>query len=136
MSKDVLQRRLPVSKQLCTKTSILQSTAGAEYTLDRPCTSTVVKLLFPQSEEGWACCTPNVVQTLVFYCRLPGLNRHWIDLVHPLSENYIFYSRNKFGQLFPNILSTLVINSRYTTLDHHFTDRHRWQSVMFSAWVV
>ena len=25
---------------------------------------------------------------------LPRLNRHWIDLVHPLSDNYFFYSRN------------------------------------------
>ena len=38
-----------------------------------------------------------VVQTLVFYSRLPGLNRHWIDLVHPLSENYFFHSPKKVG---------------------------------------
>ena len=55
------------------------------------------KLLFPQSEEGRTCCTPNVVQTLVFYSRLPALNRHKIDLVHPLSDNYYFYSRKKVG---------------------------------------
>ena len=62
-------------------------------------TFTVGKLLFPHSEEGWACCTPNVVQTLVFCSRLLGLNRHWLDLVHPLSENYLFHSRNKVGPI-------------------------------------
>ena len=83
--------------QRCTNAGTLQSTTRAEQTLDRACTSTVGKLLFPQSEGGWACYTPNFVQTLVFYNRLPGLNRHWIDLVHPLSENYFFHSRKKVG---------------------------------------
>ena len=64
------------------------------------CTFTVGKLLFPQSEESWACCTFNIVKTLVFYSRLPGLNRHWIDLVHPLSVNYLFHTRNKVGSIF------------------------------------
>ena len=54
---------------------------------------------FPQSEEGWACCTSNIVQTLVFYSRLPGLNRYWIDLVHPLSVNHFFHSRKKVGPI-------------------------------------
>ena len=57
------------------------------------------KLLFPQSEEGWACCTSNTVQTLVFYSRLPWLNRHWIDLVHSLSVNYFFHSQDKVGPI-------------------------------------
>ena len=65
----------------------------------RDCTSTVGKLLFPQSEEGWAFCTSNIIQTLGFYSRLPGLNRHWLDLVHPLSENYFFDSRNEVGPI-------------------------------------
>ena len=64
-----------------------------------PCTFTVGKLLFRQLEEGWACCTSNIVQTLVFYSQLPGLNRHWLDLVHPLSVNYFFHSRNKVGPI-------------------------------------
>ena len=70
-----------------------------DYRLRGPCTFTVGKWLFPQSEEGWACCTSNIVQTLVFYTRLPGLNRHWIDLVHPLSVNYLFHSRNEVGSI-------------------------------------
>ena len=69
-----------------------------DQTLSGPCTFTVGKLLLPQSEEGWAC-TSNIVQTLVFYSRLPGLNRHWLDLIHPLSENYFFHSRNKVGPI-------------------------------------
>ena len=72
---------------------------GVDYTLGRPCTFIVGKLLFLQKEEGWVCCTSNVAQTLIFYSRLPGLNRHWLDLVHPLSENYFFHSRNKFGPI-------------------------------------
>ena len=64
----------------------------------RPSTFIVGKLLFPRS-EGWASHTSNTVQTLVFYCQLPGLNRHWLDLVHPLSENYFFHSRNKVGPI-------------------------------------
>ena len=131
-------------------------------TLDRSCTSTVGKLLFPQSEEGWTCCTPNVVQTLIFYRRLPGLNRHWIDLVHPLSENYFFHSQKKvipvvhstlykhwyltvdyqgwidsgirLCQLFPNIVPMLVNNSRSPTMVQHLIDRYNWQSAMISAW--
>ena len=39
------------------------------------------------------------------------------------------------GQLFPNIVSTLAINSRFPTLEQHLTDRHSRQSVMISAWV-
>ena len=107
-----------------------------DQTLGGPCTFTVGKLLFRQSEEGWACCTSKIVQTLVFDSRLPGLNRHWIDLVHPLSVNYFFHSRNKVGPLFPNIVPTLVINSRSPTSDQHLSDRHSRQSVMISAWVV
>ena len=53
------------------------------------------KITFSTVGEGWACYTANIVQPLVFYSRLPGLNRHWMDLVHPLSVNYIFHSRNK-----------------------------------------
>ena len=70
-----------------------------DQTLGGPCTFTIGKLLFPQLEGGWACFTPKVVQTLVFYSRLPGLNRHWIDLVHPLSGNDFFHSRNKVGSI-------------------------------------
>ena len=58
-------------------------------------------LLHLLSEKGWASYTPNVVQTLVFYSQLPGLNRHWINLVHPLSVNYFFHSRNKVGPIVP-----------------------------------
>ena len=58
------------------------------------------KITFSTVGEGWACCTSNIVQTLVFYSQLPGLNRHWLDLVDPLSENYVFHSRNKVGQIF------------------------------------
>ena len=46
-----------------------------------------------------SCCTPNDVQTLVFYRRLPGLNRHRVDLVHQLSANYFFHSRKKVGPI-------------------------------------
>ena len=46
-----------------------------------------------------ACCTSNIVETLVFYSQLLGLNRHWLDLVHPLSVNYFFHSRNKVGPI-------------------------------------
>ena len=42
---------------------------------------------------------PNIVQTLVFHSRLLGLNRHWIDHVHLLSENYFFHSRIKVGPI-------------------------------------
>ena len=86
-----------------------------DQTLDRLCTSIVGKLLFPQSEEGWACCTSNTVQTLVFYSRLPGLNRHWIDLVHPLSVNYFFHSRNKVGPI----------------VSHHCTNVGNQQSISY-----
>ena len=68
-------------------------------TLGGPCTFTVEKLLFRQSEEGWACCISNTVQTLVFHSRLLGLNRHWIDLVHLLSVNYFFHSWNRVGPI-------------------------------------
>ena len=98
-----LGRRLGLLySQCCKNAGILQSTTGSEYTLDRPCTFTVGKLHLPQSEEGWACCTPNVVKTLVFYSRLSELNGHWIDLVHPQSENYFFHSfiRTLFHRLF------------------------------------
>ena len=71
----------------------------ANQRLGGPCPFTIGTLLFSQSEGGWACCTPNVVQTMVFYSRLPGLNRYWIDLVHPLSENYFFHSRNQVGPI-------------------------------------
>ena len=40
------------------------------------------------------------------------------------------------GQLFLNIVPTLVISSRSPTLDQHSTDRHSRQSVMISAWDV
>ena len=63
----LVRRRLGLlSAQSCKSTGNLQSTTGTELTLDRPCTSAVGKLLFPHSEEGWVCCTPNVMQTLVF----------------------------------------------------------------------
>ena len=86
--------------------------------MDRPCTSTIRKLLFPQSEEDWACCTPNVVQTLVFYRRLSWLNRHWIDLVHPVSENYFFHSWNYDR---PGV-QTLVFYSRLSGLNRQWID--------------
>ena len=40
------------------------------------------------------------------------------------------------GQLFDNIVPTLVIKSRSPTLYQHLTDRHGRQSVMISAWEI
>ena len=82
--------------------------------LDRHCTSTVGKLFFPQSEDGWTCCTPSVVQTLVFNCRLPELNRHWVDLADLLSQNYFFHSRKKFGP----VLHPPLYKRWYFTVDY------------------
>ena len=42
----------------------------------------------------------------------------------------------RLGQLFPNIVLTLVINSRSPTLDQHLTDCHSGQSVMISVWAM
>ena len=73
---------------------------------------------------------PNIVQTLVYNSRLPGLNGRWIDLMHPMSENYFSTVAVRLVQLFRNIVTTSP------TLDQHLTDRHSRQSVMISAWAV
>ena len=81
----------------------------------------------------------NIVQTLVFYSRLPGLNRHWIKRKITFSapnviQMLVFYSRLqglnsrkitfstvgiRLGQLFPNFVQTLVLYSRQPGLNKH-----------------
>ena len=66
---------------------------------------------FQSRKKVGSYCTPNVVQTLVFYSRLPGMNRHWVDFVPPLLENYFFQSRKKVG---PVIHPTLYKRWHFT----------------------
>ena len=66
---------------------------------------------------------PNIVQTLVFYSRLPGLNRHWIDLVHPLSENYFLHSRNKVRPIVSQDCTNTGMLQRYLSMSiKHWVD--------------
>ena len=82
-------------------------------------------------------CRINLVQTLVFYSvnYQSGLDTGWTLYIYCRKITFSTVGI-KLGQLFPNIVPTLVINSRSPTSDQHLTDRQSRQSVMFSAWVV
>ena len=80
-------------------------------------------------------CRINFVQTLVFYSLnyQSRLDTGWTLYIYCRLVTFPTVGR-RLGQLFPNIVPTLVINSRSPTSDQHLTDRHNRQSVIISAW--
>ena len=81
-------------------------------------------------------CRINFVQTLVFYSvnYQSRLDTGWTLYIYCPKITFSTAGR-RLGHLFPNIVPTLVINSRSSTLDQHLADRHSRQSVIISAWV-
>ena len=77
------------------------------------------KINFSQSEEGWTCCIPNVVQMLVLYSQLPGLDRHCTSTVGKL----LFpQSEDGWTCCTPTVVQTLVFYSRLPELNRHRVD--------------
>ena len=88
-----------------------------------PCTSSVGRLLFPQSEKSWAYCTPNIVQTLLFCSRLLGLNRHWMMVCTSTIGKLLFPQSEKgWACCTRNVVQTLVFCSQPPGLNRYWID--------------